>query len=74
MEATLALFMKYRRNLRSVAKLTESSFGPRCYPSYFLFFAYDHAARAMAEHREGVKKRLRGLRDDRLRVVEHDGT
>jgi RNA polymerase sigma factor (sigma-70 family) len=74
MEATLALFMTYRRNLRSVAKLTESWFGPRCYSSYFYFFAYDHAARAIAEHKEGAKDRLRELRDDLLGIVELDGT
>jgi RNA polymerase sigma factor (sigma-70 family) len=74
LEATLALFMKYRRDLRSVAKLTESWLGPRCYSSYFYFFAYDHAARAIAEHKDGAKERLRELRDDLLRVVEVDGT
>jgi hypothetical protein len=74
LEATLALFMRYRRDLRPVAKLTESWLGPRCYSGYFYFFAYDHAARAIAEHKDGAKERLRQLRDDLLRVVELDGT
>jgi hypothetical protein len=74
MEATLALFMKYRRNLRTVVKLTESWLGPRGYSSYFYFFAYDHAARAIAEHKHATRERLAELRADLLRVVELDGT
>jgi hypothetical protein len=74
MEVTIGRFMKYRRDLRNTVKLTESWAGPHSTSSYFYFFAYDHAARAIAEHGKDAAARLGDLRDDILRVAEVDGT
>ena len=47
---------------------------PRAYTSYFYFFAYDHAARAIVHRGDRAAEQLGRLRDDLLRVVEADGT
>jgi hypothetical protein len=74
MELTIERFMRDRRDLRKTVKLTESWAGPHSTSSYFYFFAYDHAARAIAEHAKDRMARLGELRDDILRVAEVDGT
>jgi tetratricopeptide (TPR) repeat protein len=70
----IELFLKYRDDLRTPVKLTEAWVGPRRASSYFYFFAYDHAARAIIDHGADVPQRLATLRDDVLRVAEADGT
>lgn len=75
LESAVDEFMKNRRNLRTVVKLTTAHSGPHGSSSYFYFFAYYHGARAVV--RAGgpkVQRRLKALRDDLLGVVEADGT
>jgi hypothetical protein len=55
-------------------KLNEAWLPPRGFSSYFYFFAYDHAARAIAEHGTDAEARLGRLREVLLRCVEADGT
>jgi hypothetical protein len=70
----IARFMKDREELRVAVKLSVGWLPPRAVSSYFYFYAYDHAARAIADHGERVAERLAILRDDILKVVEADGT
>ncbi len=72
---SLENFMKWRHDLRGPVKLTPGWTMPRGVSSYFYFFAYYHAARAI-ESLGGpqAKERLQALRDDLLRVAEADGT
>ena len=42
---------------RPPVKLTEAWLPPRSYSSYFYFFAYDHAARAIADHGTSAARR-----------------
>jgi tetratricopeptide (TPR) repeat protein len=74
LEATVTCFLKYREDLRLPVKLSAGWLPPRAVSSYFYFYAYDHAARAIAEHGEKAAERLALLRDDILRVGEADGT
>ena len=55
-------------------KLSKGWLPPRAVSSYFFFYAYDHAARAIADHGEKAAERLALLRDDVLKVGEADGT
>jgi hypothetical protein len=70
----IELFLKHRGGLRAPVKLTEAWVTPGRYADYFYFFAYDHAARAIAEHGEAAPERLGQLRSDLLAVAEADGT
>jgi hypothetical protein len=75
LEAGLQTFLKYRPDLRKSVKLWgETWLPPRCYSSYFFFFAYDHAARAIAYHGKDARARLEALRAEVLRTAEVDGT
>jgi hypothetical protein len=74
LEATIACFLKYRDDLRLPVKLSAGWLPPRMASSYFYFYAYDHAARAIFDHREKAAERLALLRDDVLKAVEADGT
>jgi len=75
LDRALANFMKYRKDLRGPVKLTPGWTMPRGVSSYFYFFAYYHAARAIAD-RGGAdaKERLAALRAHLLEVTEIDGT
>jgi hypothetical protein len=70
----IARFLKDREELRMPVKLSAGWLPPRAVSSYFYFYAYDHAARAIADHGEKVAERLALLRDDILKVGETDGT
>jgi tetratricopeptide (TPR) repeat protein len=74
LETALGHFLKYHDDLRGPVKLHEAWLPPRAYSSYFYFFAYDHAARAIAEHGTDAAVRLGKLRAALLRCVEADGT
>lgn len=74
LEATIARFLKDREELRMPVKLSKGWLPPRAVSSYFYFYAYDHAARAIADHGEKAVERLALLRDDMLKVGEADGT
>jgi hypothetical protein len=74
LDTTIASFLKYRGDLRMPVKLSAGWLPPRAVSSYFYFYAYDHAARAIADHGEKAAERLALLRDDILRVGEADGT
>jgi tetratricopeptide (TPR) repeat protein len=68
------LFRKYRADLRAPVKVWGPTWlPPHGYTSYFFFFAYAHAARAMLAD-GGSADRLDELRSDLLRVQEADGT
>jgi hypothetical protein len=68
-------FMEFREELRRPVKIWGPTWlPPRAYTSYFYFFAYDHAARAIVHRGEHAALRLGRLRDDILRVAEVDGT
>ena len=70
-DAAVDLFMEFREDLRLPVKVWGPSWlPPRAYTSYFYFFAYDHAARAIAHRGEHAAERLGRLRDDVLRVAE----
>ena len=74
-DAAVDLFMEFREELRLPVKVWGPTWlPPRAYTSYFYFFAYDHAARAIAHRGEHAAERLGRLRDDILRVAEVDGT
>jgi tetratricopeptide (TPR) repeat protein len=74
-DAAVDRFLKYRDDLRAPVKVWGPTWlPPHAYTSYFYFFAYDHAARAIAHRGERAAERLGRLRDDILRVVEADGT
>jgi hypothetical protein len=73
LRATLDLFMKYRKELRLPAKLNPAWNNPHAFSSYFCFFAYYHAARAMTDV-VGTRAMLVALRKDVLDMVEADGT
>ena len=67
--------MTYREDLRKVAKVTPGWTPPRAVSSYFYFFAYHHAARAILRlGGSRAKERLAALRDDVLACAEIDGT
>jgi hypothetical protein len=72
--AAIECFLKYRGDLRRPVKLSVGWLPPRMVSSYFYFYAYDHAARAIADHGRRAAERLGALRDDLLRVTEADGT
>ena len=74
LEATIALFMDHRLDLRAPVKLTESWASRYNYSSYFHHFAYDHAARAIIDNGASVAERLDKIRSDLLHVAEADGT
>jgi hypothetical protein len=74
LEVTIARFLNDREELRMPVKLSAGWLPPRAVSSYFYFYAYDHAARAIADHGEKVVERLALLRDDVLKVSEADGT
>jgi tetratricopeptide (TPR) repeat protein len=75
LEAAVQTFLKYRHDLRKSVKLWgETWLPPRCYSSYFFFFAYDHAARAITYQSKDARERLNALRADILRMTEVDGT
>jgi hypothetical protein len=69
---TLDLFLEHRQGLIDVAKLSPGWLPPHAFSSYFLFFAYHHAAEALSEL--GARDDLEKLRDDLLGIVEQDGT
>lgn len=74
-DAAIDLFLEYRADLRKPVKIWGPTWlPPRAHTSYFYFFAYDHAARAMAYRGDRAAERLARLRDDLLRMVEVDGT
>jgi hypothetical protein len=75
LKVSLDNFMKWRTDLRAPVKLTPGWTMPRGVSSYFYFFAYYHAARAI-EVLGGpdAKKRLQTLRADLMAVAEADGT
>ncbi len=74
-DAAVDRFLEYRGDLRLPVKVWGPSWlPPRAYTSYFYFFAYDHAARAIAHRGDRAAEQLGRLRDDLLRVVEADGT
>jgi hypothetical protein len=74
LEAPIARFLKDRGELRMPVKLSAGWLPPRAVSSYFYFYAYDHAARAIADHGEKAAERLAVLRDDVLQVGEADGS
>jgi hypothetical protein len=68
-------FLAERVGLLDVAKLSPSWMPPHAYSSYFVLFAYHHAARAIrALEGSGAKTTLGKLADDLLGCVEADGT
>jgi len=69
---TLDLFMKHRAGLLKPVKLTPGWIPPHGYSGYFYFFAYYHAAVALADLK--AEADLAKLREDLLAVVEPDGT
>jgi hypothetical protein len=74
-DAAVDRFMEYRGDLRLPVKVWGPTWlPPRAYTSYFYFFAYDHAARAIVHRGDRAAERLGRLRDDILRVTEADGT
>jgi hypothetical protein len=74
-DAAVDQFMKFRDELRLPVKVWGPTWlPPRAYTSYFYFFAYDHAARAIAYRGDHVTEKLGSLRDDVLGVAEVDGT
>ncbi len=75
LKVSLDNFMKWRTDLRAPVKLTPGWTMPRGVSSYFYFFAYYHAARAIdALGGPDAKKRLQTLRADLMAVAEADGT
>jgi Tetratricopeptide repeat len=74
LEKAVACFLEYREDLRTPVKLSAGWMPPRMVSSYFYFYAYDHAARAIADGGAKAAERLALLRDDILKVVEADGT
>jgi hypothetical protein len=68
-------FLKNREGLRAPLKVWGPTWlPPHGYTSYFFFFAYDHAARAIVDVGDKSRERLQHLRTDLLRLVEPDGT
>lgn len=68
-------FLGARKTLRVPVKLSASWLPPHGLSSYFWFFAYDEAARALVAVSDAQSKRdLAKLRADVLSVVEPDGT
>jgi tetratricopeptide (TPR) repeat protein len=74
LEVPITRFLRDRAELRMPVKLSAGWLPPRAVSSYFYFYAYDHAARAIADHGEKAAERLALLRDDVLKVGEADGT
>jgi hypothetical protein len=74
LDATITYFLKYREDLHLPVKLSAGWLPPRAASSYFYFYAYDHAARAIADHGDNAAERLAMLRDDILKAAEPDGT
>jgi tetratricopeptide (TPR) repeat protein len=75
LEKTLGYFMRYRAGLREPVKLTESWASSIRSGSYFYFFGYYHAGRALQElGGQSAREQLAELRRDMLRVAEVDGT
>ncbi len=73
LDLAISLFMKHRHELRAPVKLTESWSSKVGSSSYFYFYAYDNAARAIAD--SGMdRSRLTELSSDILQVVELDGS
>ncbi|MEQ1830063.1 MAG: hypothetical protein ABL921_29145 [Pirellula sp.] len=74
LEESIQLFMTHRAELRPVVKLTEGWMSKVGSSSYFYFYAYEHAARAIVYQGNEIKERLAILRDDLLKVSEADGS
>jgi len=75
LELAVATFLEHRGDLRKIAKVSAGWTPPRAVSSYFPFFAYHHAARAIRRLPKAQrKKRLDLLRDDMLACVEPYGT
>ncbi len=71
----LDLFAEHRPALRLPVKLSGWWLPPHGHSSYFWFFAYYHAAQALAALSDGkAKGDLARMRADLLSVVEPDGT
>jgi hypothetical protein len=68
---TLDLFMEHRGGLAKSVKLTSGWVPPNNFSSYFYFFAYYHAAVALADL--DAKADLAKIREDILKAVEPDG-
>jgi hypothetical protein len=68
-------FLKNRDGLRAPLKVWGPTWlPPHGYTSYFFFFAYDHAARAVVELGDKSSDQFQPLRTDLLGLVEPDGT
>jgi hypothetical protein len=68
-------FLARRPDLLEVMKLSPSWMPPHAFSSYFVLFAYHHAARAIrALEGDRAKSTLERLSDDVLAHVEADGT
>jgi len=75
LDLAVATFLEHRDGLRRAAKVSPGWMPPYAVSSYFQFFAYHHAARAIQRLSESQRaKRLALLRDDLLGCVELDGT
>jgi tetratricopeptide (TPR) repeat protein len=75
LHTTLKTFMHYRDALRIPVKLNASWGNPHAFSSYFYFYAYYHAARAMVElGGNAAPAWLEALRQDLLAVPELDAT
>ncbi len=73
LELAIRLFMTHRQELRAPVKLTEGWVSKVASSSYFYFYAYDNAARAISD--SGMdRSRLTELSRDILQVVEMDGS
>lgn len=73
LELAINLFMTHRQELRAPVKLTEGWVSKVGSSSYFYFYAYDNAARAISDS-GADRSRLTELSRDILQVAELDGS
>ena len=75
LELAVKTFLEHREDLHRIAKASKGWTPPAAVSSYFKFFAYHHAMRAIRALPEAQRAaHLRTLRSDVLSWVERDGT